>query len=190
MAISTGEFGRDASAGPCAEAAAYALLIDQPEASAGRALFPPKALWIPPLIFAVGACLLAPQLAGYVVVCAVSAFVAAVSALRLLGALAPPAWSPRVSVKVAPAVTVIVALYNEARVVAGLMTQLSRLDYPRHRLEVILALEQDDRVTIAAARAAARRAGSSSQARTSAPLARSALTAARPDAPRPMTPTG
>ncbi|MEQ8405545.1 MAG: glycosyltransferase [Oceanicaulis sp.] len=158
MAISTLESGRTAGGRPCAETAAYALLEEQPEASAGRALFAPTSLWAPPLVFAVGISLFAPNLTWLVLVIVLSAFVMAVSALRLAGALAPPAWSPRQPVEIAPAMTVIVALYNEARVVAGLMTQLARLDYPRDRLEIILALEQDDRTTIAAARAAARRA--------------------------------
>ncbi|MBO9707601.1 MAG: glycosyltransferase [Caulobacter sp.] len=49
-----------------------------------------------------------------------------------------------------PAYTVIVPLYREASVAAELVANLSRLDYPRDRLEVLIALEASDRETQAA----------------------------------------
>ena len=54
-----------------------------------------------------------------------------------------------------PAYTVIAALYDEAAMIPGLLTGLARLDYPRDRLQVILALEADDLDTRLAVQAAA-----------------------------------
>lgn len=54
-----------------------------------------------------------------------------------------------------PAYTLIVPLYDEAEVAAQLIANLSRLDYPRDRLQVLIALEHDD-VSTQAAIAAAR----------------------------------
>ncbi|MGA9658093.1 MAG: glycosyltransferase [Asticcacaulis sp.] len=49
-----------------------------------------------------------------------------------------------------PAYSVIVALYHEAAIVPQLVEALLRIDYPRDRFEILLALEADDDVTIAA----------------------------------------
>ena len=54
-----------------------------------------------------------------------------------------------------PPYTVIAALYRETDMVRGLLASLGSLDYPRERLQVLLALEPDDPDTNAAARAAA-----------------------------------
>ncbi|WP_378774308.1 glycosyltransferase [Methylopila musalis] len=51
-----------------------------------------------------------------------------------------------------PSVTVLVPLYREAAVVQDLVRNLSALDYPRDRLEVLVLMEADDRETQAAAR--------------------------------------
>jgi hypothetical protein len=144
---------------PCAQTAAFALLTDTPLASAGQALFPPARLWAPVSGFAAGFVLLAPGAAELVFLGGLLVFVFALCALRLLGVLAP-GWSPRRRLEAheMPPVSIIVALYQEEAVVAGLMAHLARLDYPRDRLEVILALEHGDAATLAATRAAARRA--------------------------------
>ncbi len=55
----------------------------------------------------------------------------------------------------APPYTVIAALYDEACMVATLVGHLARLNYPKDRLQVILALEEGDDATIAAAHDAA-----------------------------------
>jgi hypothetical protein len=144
---------------PCAQTAAFALLTATPQASAGRALFPPRRLWAPILSFAAGFALFAPDAAWAILLSGLLVFVCALCMLRLLGVFAPR-WSPRRPLKTRelPPVSVIVALYKEEAVVAGLMTQLARLDYPRDRVEILLALEDGDTATLAAARAAARRA--------------------------------
>jgi cellulose synthase/poly-beta-1,6-N-acetylglucosamine synthase-like glycosyltransferase len=46
-----------------------------------------------------------------------------------------------------PVYTVIAALYREARSVPGLLRSLERLDYPREKLDILLAVEADDRET-------------------------------------------
>jgi cellulose synthase/poly-beta-1,6-N-acetylglucosamine synthase-like glycosyltransferase len=49
-----------------------------------------------------------------------------------------------------PVYTVIAALYREAASVDGLLTAIERLDYPHEKLDVIVAIERDDRATRAA----------------------------------------
>ena len=49
-----------------------------------------------------------------------------------------------------PVYTVISALYHEAASVDGLLSAIERLDYPAEKLDVIIALEADDRDTRAA----------------------------------------
>ena len=44
----------------------------------------------------------------------------------------------------------IAALYREAASVDGLLTAIERLDYPAEKLDVIIAVEADDRETRAA----------------------------------------
>jgi cellulose synthase/poly-beta-1,6-N-acetylglucosamine synthase-like glycosyltransferase len=53
-----------------------------------------------------------------------------------------------------PTYTILVPVYKEANVVADLIGNLSQLDYPSEKLEILLLLEPDDTETIAAARAA------------------------------------
>ena len=52
-----------------------------------------------------------------------------------------------------PVYTLLVPLYREANMLAGLTSALSRLDYPAAKLQIILILEAVDEATIAAARA-------------------------------------
>lgn len=74
-------------------------------------------------------------------------------ALRITGALvrrpaAPPAAAGQDSAL--PVYSIIAALYQEASSVDGLLSAIERLDYPREKLDVILAVETDDRETRAA----------------------------------------
>lgn len=50
-----------------------------------------------------------------------------------------------------PVYTVLVAAYREAEVIGRTITAIDALVYPRHRLEVLLLIEEDDAATIAAA---------------------------------------
>jgi cellulose synthase/poly-beta-1,6-N-acetylglucosamine synthase-like glycosyltransferase len=54
-----------------------------------------------------------------------------------------------------PSYTVLVPLYREAAVLPALVTSLAQLDYPRRLLDIKLVVEEDDRETVAAARALA-----------------------------------
>jgi cellulose synthase/poly-beta-1,6-N-acetylglucosamine synthase-like glycosyltransferase len=53
-----------------------------------------------------------------------------------------------------PIYTVLVPLFREANVVGDLIENLRRLDYPQEKLEILLLMEEDDRETIEAAKAA------------------------------------
>ncbi len=50
-----------------------------------------------------------------------------------------------------PRYTILVPAYNEPEVVGDLLSAMSRLEYPPDRVEILLLLEEDDAVTIAAA---------------------------------------
>jgi cellulose synthase/poly-beta-1,6-N-acetylglucosamine synthase-like glycosyltransferase len=52
-----------------------------------------------------------------------------------------------------PLYTILVPMYREARNLPHLLASLARLDYPAHRLDIKLVLEERDRETIAAAHA-------------------------------------
>lgn len=54
-----------------------------------------------------------------------------------------------------PFYTVLCPLYKEANIASDLALALSRLDYPRHALEILFLVEEDDLPTISAALAAA-----------------------------------
>lgn len=73
--------------------------------------------------------------------------------LRLLGCLRPAqrvAATPRLPDHQLPIYTVMVALYREAASVAALVRALEAFDYPREKLDIILAVEPDDLQTRAA----------------------------------------
>ncbi len=53
-----------------------------------------------------------------------------------------------------PRYTILVPLYREADVVRPLIENLAQLDYPPEKLEVLLLIEEDDRETLEAAKAA------------------------------------
>jgi cellulose synthase/poly-beta-1,6-N-acetylglucosamine synthase-like glycosyltransferase len=78
-----------------------------------------------------------------------------VAAVRLgaaVEALRPAARPEPLACDALPSVTVLVPLYHEASVVPDLVRNLSALDYPRDRLEVLVLMEADDLETQAAAR--------------------------------------
>ena len=67
---------------------------------------------------------------------------AAVSALRH-----PPRSAAPLPRRALPPVSLLVALYRESDIAPRLIRRLSRLDYPRDRLEVLLAIEAGDDLT-------------------------------------------
>lgn len=54
-----------------------------------------------------------------------------------------------------PTVSIIVPLYQEPEVAGALVDRLRRIDYPRERFDVILAVEEDDPLTLSALKAGA-----------------------------------
>jgi cellulose synthase/poly-beta-1,6-N-acetylglucosamine synthase-like glycosyltransferase len=74
-------------------------------------------------------------------------------ALRFAAALTPhsrPTPLPMQNDRDLPVYTIIAALYREARSVGDLLRAIARLNYPAEKLDVILAIEADDRDTAAA----------------------------------------
>lgn len=53
-----------------------------------------------------------------------------------------------------PLYSILVPVYKEPEVVPRLLKALARMDYPREKLDVLLLMEEDDHVTIEAAKAA------------------------------------
>ncbi|MEO8244052.1 MAG: glycosyltransferase [bacterium] len=58
----------------------------------------------------------------------------------------PVAANPAIIARL-PVVSVMVALYKESGIAARLVRRLDRLDYPRDRLDILLVVEEDDRLT-------------------------------------------
>ncbi|MBS0246853.1 MAG: glycosyltransferase [Proteobacteria bacterium] len=104
---------------------------------------------------AVGATLLAATILAPVFVLSVvelvlSTVFLAWLGLRLVGAFlgpAPPSRSRPLSDRDLPVYSVIAAIYREATSVGGLLAAFERLDYPAEKLDVIIAVEADDRET-------------------------------------------
>ncbi|APB34126.1 glycosyl transferase, group 2 family protein [Gloeomargarita lithophora Alchichica-D10] len=79
--------------------------------------------------------------------------------LSLVGAVArkhyvDPADVARLTDDELPVYTILVPVYNEPEIVSMLIKGLGQLDYPHEKLDVLLLLEEKDRVTIEAAKAA------------------------------------
>ena len=74
---------------------------------------------------------------------------AALAALRRPAPEPPPPLIARL-----PTVSVVVALYHESSIAARLVRRLDRLDYPRELLDIVLVVEEDDRLTRSALNAA------------------------------------
>jgi len=74
---------------------------------------------------------------------------AVTAALRARGSDRPP---PPVPLADLPMISILVPLYREREIARTLVERLRRLDYPRGRLEVLLVLEEGDRLTAAALR--------------------------------------
>ncbi len=68
-------------------------------------------------------------------------------ALRAVLDARPPDPAPALAVLPLPVVSVMVALYREAGIAPRLVQRLGRLDYPRDRLDLLLAVEENDAAT-------------------------------------------
>ncbi len=151
------EAGR--ATGPAiAEAASYGLARLDPALSAAptragawlRALY--AALLLAVLGVVLGAAAFEPA-----VRLGASVLLLAVVALRLCVAAqscaAPAAAAAPLSDAELPAYTVLVPLYDEARMVPQLVAALEKIDYPRVKLDIKFVVEDDDITTLAALRA-------------------------------------
>jgi glycosyltransferase XagB len=95
------------------------------------------------------------QSAVYVAAIAIAFVFAVIIAMRFLTVIAAVTRRPATPALYAndedlPTLSVLVPLYREANVVPQLIAAISRLDYPRHLLDVKLLVEADDPETIAA----------------------------------------
>lgn len=100
------------------------------------------------------------QSAIYTAAIAVACVFAVIIAMRFLTVIAaiarrPAHPTPRAGDEELPTLSVLVPLYREAAVVQQLIAAISRVDYPRHLLDVKLLVEADDPETIAAVMAQA-----------------------------------
>lgn len=110
----------------------------------GALALAPVLLWHPVWLLALFTLLAITAMAGFV-----GLRLAAWMALRK-----PEPDLPQVTIARLPVVSVIVALYGENDIAARLIKRLKAIDYPEDLLDVILAVEEDDRATrIALARA-------------------------------------
>jgi cellulose synthase/poly-beta-1,6-N-acetylglucosamine synthase-like glycosyltransferase len=102
---------------------------------------------------AAGGAVLAPVLTGQAIAALLGVLFLSWQALRMTGVCVRPrprACPERSADAALPVYSVIAALYREAASVDGLLTAIEALDYPPEKLDVILALEADDRATRAA----------------------------------------
>ena len=133
-----------------AERAANGLAGERPLYSAARLgrqnAWRPQAM----LTLAVAAVTLALATAPLATEALLALFFIAWLALRLAAALTPRPCEGRPKERPDPALpvyTVIAALYREAGSIHGLLRSIEQLDYPREKLDVLLAVEADDRET-------------------------------------------
>ena len=129
--------------------AAEALRLARPELSAAVCPPPVRAAWLAGMAAAVSAAVVFHDATAVLTSAVLALTFLAWTALRLVGAATRwRGWRAlRVPMHDLPIYTVIVALYDEATAVPGLVAALRRLDYPREKLQVILVLEPDDDAT-------------------------------------------
>jgi cellulose synthase/poly-beta-1,6-N-acetylglucosamine synthase-like glycosyltransferase len=104
------------------------------------------------LAVTLAALILAPLATGLAALGFALVSLAAIVALKIaatIAALRAPLPGPApASNTIPPVVSIIVALYNEADIAPRLVRRLARLDYPVELLDVILAVEAEDHVTL------------------------------------------
>ena len=102
-------------------------------------------------ITAILAVWMAPVMVGLAATFVAVATLVLLNALKLAAAFAtlrtPPRAEPPLDAEALPVISVIVAMYEEADIAPRLVRRLSRLDYPREKLEILLAVEAADTVT-------------------------------------------
>ncbi len=131
------------------ERAADALRTARPELSAAVCPPPVRAAWLAGIAAAVSAAIVLHGAASVLASAALALTFLAWTGLRLVGAATRwRGWRAlRLPAHELPVYTVIVALYDEATAVPGLIAALRRLDYPVEKLQIVLVLEPDDAAT-------------------------------------------
>ena len=131
------------------ERASEALRQERPELSAARC--PPRirAAWLGSIAAAAAVSMVFLDLAWALVSAALALIFLAWAALRVIGAVTRwRSWRAlRLRTDDLPIYTIVVALYDEASAVPGLVAALRELDYPAEKLQVIVVLEPDDTAT-------------------------------------------
>lgn len=129
--------------------AAEALRVARPELSAAECPPRVRVAWLASIAAAVSAAIVFHNAASVLTSALLALTFLAWTGLRLVGAATTwRGWrAVRMPVHDLPIYTIIVALYDEATAVPGLITALRRLDYPPEKLQIILALEPDDAAT-------------------------------------------
>jgi glycosyltransferase XagB len=139
-------FALDHGAAALGERASEALRQERPEFSAAQC--PPRirTAWLGGIAIAASAATLFHDTAGALVSAALALIFLAWAALRVIGAATRwRAWRPlRVATSDLPIYTIVVALYDEARAVPGLVAALRKLAYPVEKLQIIFVLEPND----------------------------------------------
>ncbi len=81
-------------------------------------------------------------------------FAALAQSLRASAQRAPASdkTSPKAQFLHLPTVTMLVPLFREPEVAGALVDRLRKIDYPRERLDIVLAVEEDDPLTLSALR--------------------------------------
>ena len=129
--------------------AAENLRTTRPLLSAGARGVPRGLTWIGVLAVLTGAAMFTPKMLIATAGTALAAVFLAWTLLRLIGAAT--AWRRWRRLRIAPhqlpAYSIIVALYDEASAVEGLVSALLNLDYPAEKLQIILVLEPNDNAT-------------------------------------------
>ena len=131
------------------ERASEALRQERPELSAARC--PPRirAAWLGSIAAAAAVSMVFLDLAWALVSAALALIFLAWAALRVIGAVTRwRSWRTlRLRTDDLPIYTIVVALYDEASAVPGLVAALRELDYPAEKLQLIFVLEPDDTAT-------------------------------------------
>ena len=123
--------------------------MTRPLLSAGARGVPRGLTWVGVLAALTGAAMFVPQALAAAASAALGVMFLAWTGLRLVGATT--AWRQWRRLRIAPhqlpLYSIIVALYDEASAVEGLVGALRDLDYPPERLQIILVLEPNDAAT-------------------------------------------
>ncbi|HEY4141462.1 MAG TPA: glycosyltransferase [Pseudolabrys sp.] len=100
-------------------------------------------------ILILGALILAPSIVTHAAELILTAIFIAWLALRVCSAVIhfKPSTTGELSDHALPVYTIIAALYKEAASVEGLLRAIEKLDYPPEKLDIVIAVEADDRAT-------------------------------------------